>query len=137
MLLVYVSLIDTALKLHGVIADMQKRGIQWIHVYGVDSATVLVADPVFVGYCIQRDAMCGAKCVEKARPTEAVGVVCMQGDRVAVVEYSELSEEIVSQRDEATGRLRLAEGNIANHMFSIDFLKECADKWTSGDVYDL
>eukprot|EP00698_Gefionella_okellyi_P008738 TRINITY_DN2183_c0_g1_i1.p1 TRINITY_DN2183_c0_g1~~TRINITY_DN2183_c0_g1_i1.p1 ORF type:complete len:466 (-),score=123.87 TRINITY_DN2183_c0_g1_i1:68-1465(-) len=123
-----------ALKDHGIIADMKARGIEWIHVYGVDSATVLVADPTFVGYCIAQNACAAAKVVEKTRPDEAVGMLCTRAGRVCVVEYSEMPKELCEKRDEATGRLLMSAGNIANHMFNLEFLSLCADKWSTGDV---
>lgn len=54
-----------ALLTEGVIADMRRRNIQHIHVFGVDNALVRVADPTFIGFAIHRGAICGAKCVAK------------------------------------------------------------------------
>jgi len=39
-----------ALFREGILADMQKRGLKYIHFYGVDNCLVKVGDPVFVGF---------------------------------------------------------------------------------------
>ncbi|KAL7421104.1 UDP-N-acetylglucosamine pyrophosphorylase [Cryptotrichosporon argae] len=101
--------------------DLHAHGIEYIHTYGVDNCLVRVADPVFLGCCIERNAASGVKCVRKVDPTESVGVLAKRGDAYAVVEYSELSKEKAAQRD-ATGQLAFRAANIVNHFFTTAYL---------------
>jgi UDP-N-acetylglucosamine/UDP-N-acetylgalactosamine diphosphorylase len=105
-----------------VLSDLERRKITYVHAYCVDNCLVRVADPVFLGYCISKQADCAAKVVPKAYPTESVGVVARRGNAYSVVEYSEISKEQAERRD-AQGELAFRAANIANHFYTLDFLK--------------
>lgn len=45
-----------SLRNSGILADMKRRGVRYVHAYCVDNCLVRVADPQFVGYCIAKQA---------------------------------------------------------------------------------
>ncbi|KAJ3339867.1 UDP-N-acetylglucosamine pyrophosphorylase [Gonapodya sp. JEL0774] len=116
--------IYAALRTQNVLADMRKRGVKYVHLYGVDNCLVRVADPVFFGYCISKGADCGAKVVRKSSPTEAAGVLAVKDGKINVVEYSEISKEMAESVHPRTGQLLFGAANIANHFYTTDFLEQ-------------
>mmetsp|Transcript_25708 Transcript_25708/g.35659 ORF Transcript_25708/g.35659 Transcript_25708/m.35659 type:complete len:336 (+) Transcript_25708:1-1008(+) len=114
-----------ALVKGNVLKEMEKRGIEYIFVYGVDNILVRVCDPVFIGSLQSEGADVGVKVVSKKDPHERVGVLVLKNGSPAVVEYSEISKEEAEAKDEK-GDLRLNTGNICIHAFSLSFLKHLA-----------
>ncbi|KAI6216190.1 putative UDP-N-acetylglucosamine pyrophosphorylase [Aphelenchoides fujianensis] len=111
------------LKNKSVLEELEERGVRYFHTYCVDNILCRVGDPVFIGFSIIKGADCAAKVVEKKDPTEKVGVICMNGDRPAVVEYSEITKEMSERRTADGKKLAFRAGNIANHFFTLPFMK--------------
>lgn len=105
-----------------VLKDLEARNILYVHAYCVDNCLVRVADPTFIGFCLEKKADCAAKVVRKSEPTESVGVVALRGQKYSVVEYSEISSDMAARRDNS-GELAFRAANIANHFYTTAFLK--------------
>jgi UDP-N-acetylglucosamine/UDP-N-acetylgalactosamine diphosphorylase len=128
-----------ALHANGCVADMQKRGVKHVYAYCVDNAAVKVGDPTFVGFCVSKACDAGAKVIQKAYPTEPVGVFTRRDGKVHVVEYSEMPEALATARleplepssgergEKKEGALKFDAANIVLHYYSMAFLASCCD----------
>lgn len=110
----------------GVVEDVHARGIEWLNIFAVDNVLQRIADPVFVGATIDSGRVSGAKVVRKADPNEKVGVLCLEDGKPSIVEYYEMTEEIINSR-EANGELSYNFGVILNYLFRVDKLEEIMD----------
>lgn len=116
-----------ALRVDGILDDMESRGIDYIQLYCVDNILVRVGDPIFTGYCISKKAECANKVVRKGFPSEAVGITCKVDGKYQVVEYSEITSTSAEMRN-ADGSLTYSAANICIHFFTREFLRRVVDK---------
>ncbi|KAJ1423193.1 nucleotide-diphospho-sugar transferase [Ochromonadaceae sp. CCMP2298] len=110
-----------ALLKGGCIDDMKARGVEHLHIYGIDNVLTKSLDPLFMGACIQQRAECGNKVVWRAHKAEKVGVTAELGGRMYVLEYSEIPPDLAETEDSA-GKLLFGAANICNHYLSLQFL---------------
>ena len=54
-----------SLETSGALADMERRGVKYIHAFAIDNALVQPADPYFLGLCISKGVPAGNKSVAK------------------------------------------------------------------------
>lgn len=109
---------------NGKILDIVKnKGIDWLNVFAVDNVLQRMADPCFVGATIAKNCVCGAKVVKKNAPDEKVGVMCLEDGRPSIVEYYDLTEELMNAKNEK-GEPAYYFGVILNYLFEVKALEE-------------
>ena len=111
----------------GVVDKIRKEGIEWLNVFAVDNVLQRIADPCFVGATIVTDSDVGAKVVRKNAPDERIGVMCLEDGRPSIVEYYELTEELMNAKDE-NGDPAYSFGVILNYLFREKALEEIVAK---------
>lgn len=104
-----------------------KAGIEWLNVFAVDNVLQKIADPVFIGAVIDRNCTVGSKVVRKNARDEKVGVMCLEDGRPSIVEYYELTEEMMDAKDEK-GDPAYNFGVILNYLFKESALNELMDR---------
>lgn len=115
----------SSMQRSGALAWAKDMGVEWLNVFAVDNVLQKMADPVFVGATLLSGCACGAKVVAKADPNERVGVLCLEDSRPSIVEYYEMTDEIINSR-EPDGRLSYNYGVILNYLFSVAELERIA-----------
>ena len=72
---------------------------------------------------INSDKQSGGKVVSKAAPEEKVGVLCLENGKPSIIEYYEMTDEMLHRSDE-NGGLAYRYGVILNYLFSVSKLEE-------------
>ncbi len=117
----------TSMAKWGVLDIVKKAGIEWLNIFAVDNVLQRIADPVFVGATITNKAAVGSKVVRKAAPDEKVGVMCLEDGKPSIVEYYELTDELMNAKDE-NGDPAYNFGVILNYLFRVNDLEEIMNK---------
>ena len=105
----------------GLREEFAKLGVEWLNVFAVDNVLQRIADPCFVGATIQSGCVGGAKVVSKAYPEEKVGELCLEDGRPSIVEYYEMTDELMYSKNDK-GEPLYNFGVILNYLFRIDEL---------------
>ena len=111
----------------GIAQKAREDGVEWLNVFAVDNVLQRIADPCFVGAVITNGRECGAKVVRKCAPDEKIGVICLEDGRPFIVEYYELTDELMYEKD-ANGDPAYYFGVIFNYLFNINGLERIRER---------
>lgn len=116
-----------ALHASGALDDMAQRGIRFISYFQIDNPLVSTIDPLFIGLHAAAGAEMSSKAVTKCDPLEKVGNFALVDDRIAVIEYSDLPDELALQRRDDDSLL-FQLGSIAIHVISAAFVRRLNER---------
>lgn len=107
----------TSMGKAGLIDKLHELGVEWLNCFAVDNVLQRIADPVFIGATIAEQKACGAKVVRKVAPDEKVGAMCLEDGRPSIVEYYDMTPELMAAKDEK-GDPAYNYGVILNYLFN-------------------
>lgn len=110
-----------------ILEDMKKRDIKWIFISSIDNILLKVADTTLIGIAEDKKVEIATKSLMRNSPDEKVGAICKKNNKIRVVEYSEMSEEMKNKTNE-DGELTFSESHIMCNLFSLKALNELANK---------
>ena len=116
-----------ALLRTGTLDDMERRGVDHISYFNVDNPLVPAVDPVFVGFHHLAGAQMSCKTLLKRDPHEPMGAFVKDHGRIAVVEYSDLTDA-QKRRQRPDGSLFYGLGSPAIHVMSVAFARQEAGR---------
>ncbi len=116
-----------ALEKSGSLANASGRGIKYFYYAQIDNPLAELCDPLLLGYHIRSRSQLTTQVVTKRFDKEKVGNVVSIDGKVQIIEYSDLPDA-VAQQTNADGSLRLWAGNIAIHVFDLEFLSKLASQ---------
>lgn len=109
----------------GSVADMASRGVEHVSYFQVDNPLVSTINPLFIGlHDLQKSDM-SSRSLTKTGPFEKLGNFVSTGDRISIIEYSDLPEEKALEK-EADGRIKYRAGSPAIHILRRDFIEQFA-----------
>ena len=120
----------SALERGGCLDDAVRRGIRHLAYIQVDNPLAQLCDPELIGHHLMAASDMTTQVVRKREPMERVGNVVLVDGQVQIIEYSDLPESAATAMNE-DGSLKLWAGNIAVHMFKLDFLLRVAGEAAS------
>lgn len=107
----------------GVLDKARKFGVEWLDCFAVDNVLQKIADPTFVGATLLSGCNSGEAVVRKAARDEKIGVVCTEDGHPSIVEYYELTDEMMDAKDDK-GEPAYNFGVILNYLFKVEKLEE-------------
>ena len=113
----------------GSILDMKERAIEHISYFQVDNPLVSIVNPLFIGLHDLQGSDMSSRSLTKTGPFEKLGNFISIGDRIAIIEYSDLPEEKALEK-EGDGSIKYRAGSPAIHILRRDFIEQFA----SGEI---
>ena len=111
----------------GLVDRLHELGVEWLDIFAVDNVLQRICDPCFVGATILSGCSVGAKVVRKAFREERVGTICLEDGKPSIVEYYEMTPELLAANDEK-GDPAYNFGVIMNYLFRESELERIVDE---------
>lgn len=116
----------SSLQRYGLIEDMEKKGIKYVFIGGIDNILLKTVDPLFIGLCDVGNCKVASKTITKNENEKDEWVFARRDGKPSIVSSKRITKEMEDKKDE-NGKYLYKEINILAHLFSIDSLKLCAN----------
>ncbi|MFA6716243.1 MAG: UDPGP type 1 family protein [Victivallales bacterium] len=112
-----------ALRRSGCLDRMKFDGVEYISYFQVDNPLVSVVNPLFIGLHAMEESDMSAIMLAKTGPFEKLGNFCVSDNKLMIIEYSDLPDELAKARNR-DGSLKFIAGSPAIHVLNRKFVAE-------------
>lgn len=111
----------------GVLSDIREKGIDWVYVTPVDNPLIELVDPTFIGYAQKERLDVIGKTIVRTDSKQKSGVFCLVDGKINVLEYTEITPELMSKQNEDS-TLYLSYAHINCNMFKVNTINKILKK---------
>ncbi|WP_459554994.1 UTP--glucose-1-phosphate uridylyltransferase [Lacunimicrobium album] len=111
-----------ALAKNGIFDQLAERGIEYLYYHQVDNPTGILCEPALLGFHAMRRSDMTTKVAAKRSADEKMGVLALVDGKTEIIEYSDMPTDVAEKLD-SRGNLMFWAGNMAVHVFNVDFLR--------------
>jgi UDP-N-acetylglucosamine/UDP-N-acetylgalactosamine diphosphorylase len=134
------GLYEALLDDNQILTDMKQKNIQFVHICGIENILTKIADPIFIGYCLETNTQCGIKITEKIRHNEPINNLVFNShlNKLNLVDFTLINLDLSTQiKFETNNKDSLFNfGDICSYFIEFDLLKTLAIKFKL-DYYKL
>lgn len=116
-----------ALRRAGCLDRMKFDGVEYISYFQVDNPLVSVVDPLLIGLHALQESDMSAVMLAKTEPFEKLGNFCVSNNKLMIIEYSDLPDDLAKARN-ADDSLKFIAGSPAIHVLSRKFVAELSSE---------
>ena len=115
-----------SLRVDGMLEDMKAKGIKWVYICGVDNIMVNMIDSILLGLTVKSNSESACKSIMKNYPEEKVGIFCKKNGKTAVIEYIDMTEDMLYACDE-NGEFHYGESFFVSTLFNVDAIEKISE----------
>ena len=117
-----------SLKQSGCLDALERQGVRYIFVCGIDNCLVKMCDPLFFGALrtANGNVQASAKSYIKRDPGEKAGIFCRMDGKPGVLEYTEIPQEYAEMKN-PDGQWTYGDTNVLNYIFSVEAVRCLAE----------
>ncbi len=114
-----------SLEKSGMLEDMKSKNIKWVYICGVDNIMAQMVDSTLLGLAIKKKVSGAAKAIRKAYPEEKVGIFCKSNGKPRVIEYIDMTEDMIYEKND-NGDLLYGLSYFVSNLLKIEAIEEIA-----------